>query len=531
MIRINQIKLPINHRADDIAKQIMKKCRLGEQDFTYSISKQSIDARDKSRLRYIYSVDVSIKKGNKTEQQVVKAAGNRDVMLVTEKKYVFPQVTMVNTQDRPIIVGTGPAGLFAGLMLARAGKNPILLERGDAVEQRMEKVEHFWRTNELDEESNIQFGEGGAGTFSDGKLNTGVKDKDGRLAFVLETFIEFGAPEEIRYSNKPHIGTDILCDVVVRMRKEIIRLGGEVRFRSCVTEVLMADEKVTGVIVNDKEKLVCSQLILALGHSARDTFAMLLEKGFAMQPKAFAIGLRIEHPADMIQKDRYGDSKLARQLPAAPYKLTHHAENGRGVYSFCMCPGGFVVNASSRDGMTVVNGMSNYDRRERNSNSAIVVTVTPEDFEEEDVMAGVRFQERWERAAYEAGHGKVPVQTYGDYCENKPSTALGEVIPNIKGQYQLTNLRSCLPEYVNDAIIEGVHAFEKQIRGFSRPDAVLSGVETRTSSPVRIQRDETFQSNITGVYPCGEGAGYAGGIVSAAMDGIKVAEAVVMNRQ
>ena len=413
-------------------------------------------------------------------------------------------------------------------MLAQAGFTPILLERGEAVEERQKKVDHFWTTGELDTQSNVQFGEGGAGTFSDGKLNTLVKDNHGRSRFVLKTFVEFGANDDILYESKPHIGTDILVDVVRNMRNEIIQMGGDIRFNSQVTDLRITDGEVSAVEVNHEQWIDTKAVVLAIGHSARDTFQMLLDRQIPMRSKAFAVGVRVEHPQSLINENQYGKD-YPDSLPAAAYKLTRKVADDRGVYSFCMCPGGYVVNASSEDEMTAVNGMSYNARAGENANSAMIISVRPEDFGSEEPLAGVEFQRKLERAAYREGKGKIPVQLFGDFCKNQVSTALGDIRPNTKGEWTFGNVRSIFPEHLSAGLEEGIKGCEKLIPGFSREDALLLGVESRTSSPVRIERDnDHLQSEITGIYPCGEGAGYAGGIMSAAMDGIKVAEAIAL---
>lgn len=534
MIRISQVKIPIKKlvikKEDEnslLKDAISKQYHIGQQRIqTIAIVKKSIDARKKQEIVYTYTVDVSIK----SEEQFYEKYKKGNVSLAKSIQYNFIPTGGNKLETPPIIIGTGPAGLFCGLMLARQGYKPILLERGKDVESRKEEVQHFWKTNQLDVNCNVQFGEGGAGTFSDGKLNTLVKDTTGRNGKVLQTFVEHGASQEILYQNKPHIGTDQLCSIVSSIRNEIISLGGQVRFDSQVTDIIIENQRVIAVEIrnlqNSKiERLPCQAAVLAIGHSARDTFSVLKEKGLYMEAKSFAIGVRMEHLQDMIGESQYG--KAYRMLPSAEYKLTHQASNGRSVYSFCMCPGGFVVNAASEEGHLVVNGMSNQNRDEKNANSAIIVSVTPDDFPSKDVLAGIEFQRKWEKLAYQIGTGLVPVQLFKDFKENQTSNALGAVYPNIKGKFMFGNLRNCLPEYVCEALLEGIHAFGKKIKGFDREDSVLSGVETRTSSPVRIVRDSvSLESNIAGVYPCGEGAGYAGGITSAAMDGIKVYEAI-----
>lgn len=532
MIQVSQIKLPIAHEEVDLKNAIEKALKI-KGDFEYKIVKKSLDARKKEDLKYIYSVAVTVEE----EEKVLKRAKNKNAVIASEVTYQFPKHGTQTMKHRPVVVGAGPAGLFCAWMLAREGYRPLVLERGKDVEERVKTIEHYWNTKELDPECNVQFGEGGAGTFSDGKLNTGVKDKWGRNKEVLKTFVQYGAPEEILYWNKPHIGTDLLRDVIKNMRNDICAMGGEVRFSSKVTDIRVkpleeaTEQKISSIeaiCVNEEEWIPCETLVIAVGHSARDTFSMLYDKQLFMTKKAFAIGLRAEHPREMINRSQYGESYDEKYLPTADYKLVHHAKNGRSVYSFCMCPGGFVVNSSSEQGRIVVNGMSNYKRDAKNSNTAIVVNVTPEDFMDDSPLAGVAFQRKWEELAYLAGgsDGSVPIQLFKDFEKNQVTTELGQVEPSLKGQYAFANLRDCLPTYVADAIIEGIHEFEHKIKGYSRGDSILTGVETRTSSPLRMERDEDFLSNIKGLYPCGEGAGYAGGITSAGIDGIKVAEAI-----
>ncbi len=525
MIRITQIKLPIKHSREDMVGAIAKTLKIPPQkikDFT--IIKKSIDAR-KNEVKYIYTVEITIAlEAKENESVIVNRSRNENVSIAERAQYEFIPSGTRKLAHRPVVVGTGPAGLFAAWLLAKNGYQPLVVDRGYEVSKRVEAVEHFWKSNELNPESNVQFGEGGAGTFSDGKLNTLVKDASNRYRLVMETFVHHGAPDDILYLNKPHIGTDKLRSVVENMRKEIIRLGGEVRFGTKLTDLFIEDGKLCGIELNHQEKLPCTVLIPAIGHSARDTFSMFMNRGLLLSPKAFAIGLRIEHKQSMISKSQYGSEYI--HLPAADYKLTHQTQTGRGVYSFCMCPGGFVVNASSEVGHLAVNGMSNYNRNEDNANSAIVVTVQPEDFGGTDPLSGIAFQRNWERAAFEAGKGTVPVQLFGDLLRNRESVTIGNVTPNIKGDYRLANLANCLPEEIIEALKEGILAFDRKIKGFADEEAVLSGVESRTSSPVRIHRNEAFESNIAGIYPCGEGAGYAGGITSAAIDGIKVFEAI-----
>lgn len=526
MIQLSQLKLNIDHTDEDLKSKILKTLRLKAEDLiSYRIVKKSIEARKKKEISYVYNVEVVLKNEDKLKK---KLSTIKDVTFGERKKYNYVPTGKEKLDVPPVIVGCGPAGLFCGLMLARSGYRPIIIERGDAVEERAKVVEGFWAGDKLNTESNVQFGEGGAGTFSDGKLNTMVKDSTGRNRKVLEVFVEKGAPEEILYLNKPHIGTNRLREVVKGIREEIIELGGQVRFKTKLTDIFVEDDKVVGIEVNNNEYLPCQVLVLAIGHSARDTFELIHKKKMDITAKSFAIGVRIEHPQILISKNQYGD--YYSKLPAADYKLTYNASTGRSIYSFCMCPGGFVVNSSSEEGGIAVNGMSNHERDEINANSALIVTVTPEDFpildKGREALAGVEFQRIWERKAYKEGKGQVPVQLFKDLCNNRESDKIGPIKPNLKGNYTLANLNNCLPEYITRTLIEGIQAFDKYIPGYASDDAPLSGVETRTSSPLRIERDDLYQSNIRGIYPCGEGAGYAGGITSAAMDGIKVYEAI-----
>ena len=446
-------------------------------------------------------------------------------MSIKKEPYVFPTTGEEKLPHSPVIVGSGPAGLFCAWYLARAGFCPIVLERGEEAKKRQKTVDAFWKDGLLDPDSNVQFGEGGAGTFSDGKLNTLVKDTFGRNKEVLLRLTEAGAPKEILYENKPHLGTDMLIHIVQTLRKQIEDMGGSFRFRAKVTDILMEEGRVKGVVINEHEVLPAEVCVLAIGHSARDTFSMLHKKGVPMEPKAFAVGLRVEHPQTLINQALYGEERNSL-LGSASYKVTHTCKNGRGVYSFCMCPGGYVVNASSENALLAVNGMSYQARDGQNANSAIIDTVTPEDFSGEGPLRGVEFQRNLERAAWKAGKGRVPVQLFEDYCAHRPSESLGEVTPQIKGSYHLCNVRDILPEEIGASIEEGIKAFDKKIPGFARGDALLSGVESRTSSPVRIVRNKELVSSIGGLYPCGEGAGYAGGITSAVRDGIKTAEKI-----
>lgn len=532
MVRISQLKIKIEdvEKNEDqaIRKALLKKLQISKKEVFYTIVKKSIDARKKQSIQYIYTIDIE---NIKEEKRLIKK--NSAFICVPKKnKYNFSvskRMQREKLKTRPIIVGFGPAGLFCALMLAREGFCPLVLEQGEDVERRIKSVSHFWKTNQLNPNSNVVFGEGGAGTFSDGKLNTGVKDLTGKNKKILEIFVEHGAPSEILYWYKPHIGTDHLANVVKSIREEIIDLGGEVRFETKLTDIELEDQKISSVVVNQKERIPCQVLVLAIGHSARDTFFLLEQKNIAMERKAFAIGVRIEHSQQMIGQNQYGN--YFTKLPAADYKLTYQAKTGRQLYSFCMCPGGFVVNSASEDKQVVVNGMSNYAREERNANSALVVSITPDDFPDNSVLSGITFQRKWESLAYQVGEGKIPVQLLGDFYKNKKSTSFGNILPNTKGGYQMANLNNCLPYYVIETLKEGILTFDKKIEGYAKEDVVLSGVETRTSSPVRISRDKQLESNKKGIYPCGEGAGYAGGITSAAIDGIKIFEAIACRYQ
>lgn len=534
MIRISQIRVPLEHTRQDLERKAAAVLRIMPSEIlSWKIVKKSIDARKKPEIWINYSLDVSVA----SQRKVLARCRSKQVQAVEEKVYRFPMSGKRKLHCRPVIVGTGPAGLFCGYLLARHGYRPILLERGNCVERRLKDVEQFWQEGVLDPASNVQFGEGGAGTFSDGKLNTLVKDKFGRNKEVLRIFVEAGAPEQILYEAKPHIGTDILVSVVRNLREQIIAWGGEVRFGAHVTELLCEGAQIKGVVVTsqDASDVIESEVIvLAVGHSARDTFEILHKKQVPMEAKSFAVGLRMEHPRRMIDQIQYGsaDNPL---LPAASYKVTAQTSSGRGVYSFCMCPGGYVVNASSEPGRLAVNGMSYSSRDGVNSNSAMIVTVTPEDFQDKTPLGGIAFQRELEERAYRVGKGSVPVETYGTFRDAVRKQEVREkdrvesdssFAPAIKGSYRMAPVHEILPPALNCALVEGIDLIGQTVPGFSDKGAYLSGVESRTSSPVRILRDDTGQSTLRGLYPCGEGAGYAGGITSAAMDGMATAEKI-----
>ncbi len=521
MIRMNQLKLPITHSRDDLEKKIAKALKTDPAEIDWTVVRQSLDARHKNNKQFVYTIDVKTAE----ESRILRKVANNNIMLTTEQAYRFPSGGTMPLRSRPVIIGTGPAGLFCGWYLARAGYAPILLERGEPADVRAGKVRDFWKNGNLDPDSNVQFGEGGAGTFSDGKLNTLVKDPFGRNREVLLRFTEAGAPKEILYQNKPHLGTDQLISIVQELRRQIIAMGGEVRFSSKVTDLCPEEDFITVTVNGGQERIQTQVCVLAVGHSARDTFFMLNDRKIPMQPKAFAVGVRMEHPQELINMALYGEPENPILGPAA-YKVTHTCENGRGVYSFCMCPGGYVVNASSEEGHLAVNGMSYHDRSSSNANSAVIVTVSPEDFPESGPLGGVRFQRNLEKAAWDACCGKIPVQLWKDFRDGRESRAAGSMSPCICGSYAYGNVRRILPPVIGDSIEEGVLAFDRKIRGFAMEDALISGVESRTSSPVRILRDPQTLTSMPGLYPCGEGAGYAGGITSAAMDGIKTAEAI-----
>lgn len=523
MIRIQQVKLPIEHTEEDLLIKAAESLKVKKEEIkTLTVFRKSIDARKKDEIMFIYALDVELYNDIKISKR------NNNVAVVEPFIYEAESTGEKPLKNRPVIVGSGPAGLFCALLLAEKGYNPIILERGKKVKERVKDIEKFWKDGTLNESSNIQFGEGGAGTFSDGKLNTLIKDRSKRGKKVLEEFVEAGAPPEITYVNKPHIGTDLLRNVIVSIRKKIISLGGTFRFEECVTDIKIKDNSIYRV-VTESDIIETDILVLAIGHSARDTFEMLNNK-LELIAKPFSIGVRVEHPQKMISEAQYGEMAGHPNLGPADYKFVHKCKNGRSVYTFCMCPGGLVTASSSENRGVVTNGMSFHERDLENANSAVVVSINPEDFGgENDPLAGIEFQRQWERKAFEIGGGnyRAPVQLFKDFKEKKVSISFGEIYPTYRPGSTFANLWDCLPGYVCESLVEGISAFGNWLTDYDRPDAVLTGVETRTSSPLRITRDDDFQSNVRGIYPCGEGSGYAGGIMSASIDGLKVAEQII----
>ncbi|WP_046223110.1 NAD(P)/FAD-dependent oxidoreductase [Vibrio sp. ECSMB14106] len=530
MIRLTEIKLPLDHEESAIQDAIEAKLGINsDQVLSFNIFKRGYDARKKSNILLIYTLDVLVENEAELLEQFIS---DPHVKVTPDMEYKFVAKAVENQTERPVVIGFGPCGLFAGLVLAQMGFNPIIVERGKEVRERTKDTFGFWRKRTLNTESNVQFGEGGAGTFSDGKLYSQVKDPKHYGRKVIEEFVAAGAPEEILYVSKPHIGTFKLVTMIEKMRASIIELGGEIRFSTRVDDVHMEDGQITGLTLSNGEEIKSRHVVLAVGHSARDTFEMLHDRGVYMEAKPFSVGFRIEHKQSMIDEARFGKNAGNPILGAADYKLVHHCKNGRTVYSFCMCPGGTVVAATSEEGRVVTNGMSQYSRAERNANSAIVVGIDPERDYPGDALAGIRLQRELESGAYVLGgeNYDAPAQKIGDFLKGRDPSAIGEVQPSFTPGIHLTDISKALPDFAIEAIREAIPAFEKKIKGFSTPDGLLTGVETRTSSPVCIKRGKDFQSiNLKGFFPAGEGAGYAGGILSAGIDGIKVAEALALS--
>ena len=540
MIRINQINIPIFEKDQEeaVIRKAAEILRIPEDGFRkLKIVKRSIDAREKNDIRFSYTVDAKLRDtftgpNARTEKQYIDRLHNRNLQQIESIPVSIPDASEKAQKKRPVIVGSGPCGLFAALSMVSAGMKPVIVERGDEASERKRQCELLFESGRLNTRSNIQFGEGGAGLFSDGKLNTSIKGRENYIRFVLETFVEFGAPEDILIDAKPHIGTDVLMDVIVAMRAFIEENGGTYYFNTTFTGFETENGQVTKALFDGKiTELPTDTILLCQGHSARDTYEMLKEKGVSLQKKAFAMGIRIQHPQELIDRSLYGEDNLSEKeevLGPASYKLTHSCENGRSVFSFCMCPGGYVINSSSEEGRLCVNGMSYHDRASGVANAALIVNITPEDFPEEDVLSGIRLQREIEEKAYSLRGGMIPYETFGEFeaSEENP-LGDGDFPPAFLGLSAPAPVSTVLPSFMKEAITEGVHAFGRQIKGYDREGCFIAGVEARTSSPVRIPRDESFETSIRGLYAAGEGAGYAGGITSAAIDGIKAARALI----
>ena len=522
MIRIRQVKIDVEKdNKEEILNKCCKRLNINSTDIlSYKISKKSLDARLKPTLYFIYEIDIDIK----NEDKVLSKTKDKDILKTPDESYKFDATGKLELKNRPIVVGSGPAGLFCAYMLSSYGFKPLIIERGKQVNERIKDVNNFFENNKLNEESNVLFGEGGAGTFSDGKLNTLVKDKKFMQKKIFEIFIENGAPKEIIYDYKPHIGTDNLRKVVENIRNEIINMGGEFKFETKLTNIIYENNILKGIEVNNNEKIPCEVLVLAIGHSAHDTFNMLNENNIEMTSKPFAVGIRIQHNQSDINKSQLG-SEYIEAIKAMNYKLTYKAKNDRGVYTFCMCPGGYVINSSLEKGYLSINGMSDYKRDTFNANSAIIVTVDSKDYGT-NVLDGLKFQKELEKKAYEVGNGLIPTQKYIDYKNNVASKKLGNIKPIFKGGYSLCNINEIFPDYINESLKEAIENFATKIKNYNCDDAIISAVESKTSSPIKIIRDDNLESNIKGIYPCGEGAGYAGGITSSAMDGVKIFESI-----
>ncbi len=531
MIRLRQLKLPIDHDEDDLDRLAAKKLRRRELPAgALKIFQRAIDARQGKPLQFSYTVDVDLPE--EEAEMILQRSKTRQIVRTPDMRYRFPERHVFRPgKQRPVIVGTGPAGLFAGLLLAQLGYRPILVERGKMAGPRARDVTRFWRTGEFDPESNVQFGEGGAGTFSDGKLYTQIKDRDNRCRKILEELAAHGAPEDVLVNARPHIGTDRLITVLRGLRETIHSLGGEIRYESRMTDFRLEGDRIAGIVLADGQEIPAEAVILAVGHSARDVFDLLVEKGVPLEPKPFSVGVRIEHPQSMIDRTQFGKFAGHPKLGSAAYRFVHHGRDRRSVYSFCMCPGGLVVGAASEPGRLVTNGMSSYARSEANANAGFMVEVHPSDLPGRGPLAGVEYQRELEEKAFQLGGGdyRAPAQLLGDFMKDRASTEVGSVKPSFRPGVTLTDLRKCLPDFVVEALKAAVPRIAKRLLGFDYPDAVLTAVESRSSSPVRVPRGDDFQSiGLPGLYPTGEGAGYAGGIISAAVDGLRVAEAVAL---